>query len=147
MHRLRNMYKHASTLVWVLLLSVFLRSLIAPGFMLDTSGDEPFEINITLCEGLNGVNAIEGMEHMHHDHHGMHDGGDDQNHDHEPDHFTATCGLWSGSSTFIEIVALDNDYLLQGNGHEHVLQYFTPYIKTNYRQKHQPRAPPVIRTV
>ena len=52
------------SLLTLLALAVVLRSLIAPGFMLEASADAPFGLTVTLCEGLGGIDQIDGMSAM-----------------------------------------------------------------------------------
>ena len=44
-----------SLLLWLLAITVSLRALIAPGFMLETNGDGPLGLAIVFCDGVNGA--------------------------------------------------------------------------------------------
>ena len=149
MHLIRKIYRK-SAVYWLLASSICLRSLIAPGFMLDTSADNPLDLRITICNGINGINSIDGLASMHqqhHDHHGMHDGGDDTNsHDHENDHFTAVCGLWSASGTFAYDFSPGNIHPPVIRKDKFPINYDSPLLGVVIHSRHLSRAPPFILT-
>ena len=90
--------KHNSIkLVWTIALAVVLRSLIAPGFMLDTKSTDGGLPSIILCEGPAGINAIPGLVQIDNHHH--HSGDHDEQHQHDQnDHSFLGCSLWSATS-------------------------------------------------
>lgn len=79
-------------LMGLLTIALLMRSLIAPGFMLETSNESPSGLAVVFCEGLNGVDVLNSMPTMHHHHHGD---SSDQNQQ------TSYCDLSSISKTFI----------------------------------------------
>jgi len=134
---------HRNSLVlWLLALSLGLRSLIAPGFMLTTDGDSPFGLTITLC-GTVGELAAFDDPHLAHGNIGI-----DQ-HDHEAAGglLSNACGLWSTSATYVQSITIDTDHLLQVIHDEFQIDYDAPNIRVSHRLQQQPRAPPVSRII
>lgn len=132
-----------SLLFWLLALTVGLRTLIAPGYMLETNGDGPLGLGIVLCEGLNGTLPLKSVtDDPHAAHHG-HDTGVPE--DQAANGMTGTtCALWSTSSTFIETLVFTGDHLLPV-GPERFVAVVPVLHNTLYRQQpQQPRAPPVF---
>jgi len=131
-----------SLLLCLLALSLGLRSLIAPGFMLNTGGDGLFGLSITLC-GSAGELAVFDDPHL------AHTDASPDHHNHDHDHEAAggllsnTCGLWSTSATYVQFITLDTDHLLQVNRDEFQINYHAPNIRLSHRLQRQPRAPPV----
>lgn len=135
---------HRNSMVLALLaLSLCLRSLIAPGFMLTTDVDSPFGLSITLC-GSAAELAVFDDPHLAH---GNTDPAQPQ-HAHDHDHEAAggllsnTCGLWSTSATYVQFISIDTDYMLQVDRDEFQINYHSPNIRLSHRLQQQPRAPP-----
>jgi len=131
-----------SLFLWLLAITVGLRALIAPGFMLETGGDGPFGLSIVLCEGLNGKIAGSPSDDPHaiHKHHG--NAAADENA--STGMAGETCGLWSTSSTFVQIIAITNDHLFSAGPDQFNAvssSFNTPLLR---QQPQQPRAPPVV---
>lgn len=131
-----------SLLFWLLALTVGLRALIAPGYMLETNGDGPLGLGIILCEGVNGSVPFKPVsDDPHAMHHGHHDTGMPE--DQAANGMTgATCALWSASSTFVETIAFVSDHLFPVRP-ERYIAVVTVLHNALYRQQpQQPRAPP-----
>jgi hypothetical protein len=134
------MYKRRHKILpWLLFASVALRSIVAPGYEfanVDENGD--FRFGIIWCPGLNNIYALD-----------IDDDGHDHDHDQPTnkssgDHFTATCGLWTGNTNFVYNQIDINAGLL-------ILQLIrlknSDFITTPFsciRRNHPPRAPPVF---
>jgi hypothetical protein len=115
------------TAIWLIAAMLVLRSMIAPGYMLDIRGEGLGGLHITLCDGLNGALQSDGD----HNAHAGHDTG------------LTSCGLWATSSTFNQTESLPHNSLLRFGPDE--FNHSLPLLvssQTIYRQ-HQPRAPPV----
>jgi len=137
-------------LLWLVVITVCLRSLIAPGYMLDTGSAGAFGIRITLCGGLNDLQAIKGLdtgEVDHHAHHGMqHDEqGDD---DVGQGMSSALCGVWTASTaTLTTTHAILANLTLIAEAEQFVLNFGSPLIRSLHDKQQQPRAPPGTCTV
>jgi len=129
-----------SLFLWLLAITVGLRALIAPGFMLETGGDGPLGLSIVLCEGLNGKTTGSPSDDPHaiHKHHG--NAATDE--DVSTGMAGETCGLWSTSSTFVQTIAIAHDHLFPAGPDQYVI--FSSSINTPLfrQQPQQPRAPP-----
>lgn len=80
-------------LIWTIALAIFLRSLIAPGYMLDPVSSDNAGLNIIVCHGLASIYAPPSSGgHKHH--HGEHNGQ-------EQHYATPSCGFWTTSGLFI----------------------------------------------
>lgn len=136
---------HKPILFWLLILSLGLRSLIAPGFMLDTRGDGPLGLGIVFCGGLNGINSIAGID----DPHSMHQDsdGDTDNHAMHDGLYGPGCGLWSASGTYVEPIVLNSDGLLQAGPDQFQLDYISPDTRVSFQFHRPARAPPVTRII
>ena len=137
MQRIRKLNYHQQLLL-LLVLSITLRSLIAVGFMVDTSVDDGL-FTITLCDGPAGINAI--SKEKHHQHH--HD--DDDNDQSAVEHGFTACHFWSASSISL---ALNQDVINLSTAFSYsaankVLHLLVP--RTNYLYSHS-RSPPVLLT-
>lgn len=141
MKNIRTLHRN-SLFFWLLALTVGLRSLIAPGFMLETNGDGPLGLGIVLCEGLNGALPLDtgNSDHVAHQHH---DSGMSQD-ESASGMAGTTCALWSTSSTFVETLVFASDHLVPAGQDPFVA--VTPVLNQSlYRQTpQQPRAPPVL---
>jgi hypothetical protein len=124
----------------LLICGIILRSLIAPGFMLDTGDQAPLGIGITLCNGPNGINTITKIALQHYRRGNSKIPG---RHERSSDHFTATCDLWTASATFVGSPALDTDHLLAPHAHSEPFNYLPPHITEFFQYQHRPRAPPL----
>jgi hypothetical protein len=136
-------------LLWLVVVTVCLRSLIAPGFMVESGGGGMFDIRITLCGGLNAIDAIKGMDSTdadHHAHHRMQHEGKDENAG--QDMSSASCGVWSASVASLATThAVLANLTLIAAAERFDLDYNSPLIRSLYYKHQQPRAPPVISTV
>lgn len=156
MTSLRNMLRDRSLLV-LLTLAVVLRSMIAPGFMLDTSADSPLGISLTFCEGFAGINSVKPAstdEHSGHHAHAMHMDhampADDSTHaDHNQDHSmpSASCAALSISSTFIDIPHDLTAPLAPQTAAVIRSEESSPLYQNSHTKPQQPRAPPVSLTI
>lgn len=142
MHLIRKV-RHKPLFIWLLILSLGLRSLIAPGFMLDTRGDGPLGLGITFCGGLNGINTIAGLDDPHSMHHDS--DGDSDSHDMHDGLFGAGCGLWSASATYVEVLSPGIDELVQISSEDFYPGYTSSFPRSLALLRQQPRAPPVSR--
>ena len=130
--------RRITILPWLLFASLALRSLVAPGYEfanVDENGE--FSFGIVWCPGLNNIYALDT------------DDGHDHDHDQpakqpsgEGDHFTATCGLWTGNTSFVYNQVDTGSWLLilQSIRNDFIHDITTPvtYVSRN----HPPRAPP-----
>src|SRR5262249_21005692 len=127
-------------LLWLLAMTVGMRALIAPGFMLETNGDGPLGLGIVLCKGLNGAIPLKSASDPHamHQHHGTGIPEDET----ASGMTGATCALWSTSSTFVETITFASDHLFPSGPDQFVAA--VPVLNNSlYRQlPQQPRAPP-----
>jgi len=141
MNLIRQIHRN-TLLLWLLAITVGLRALIAPGFMLETNGDGPLGLAIVLCEGLNGA-IPSGSSDDPRALHGKHHGSGTAEEDATTGLTGTTCGLWSTSSTFVETIAFAGDHLFP-LGPDQFVPVNTPLISHLFRQQpQQPRAPPV----
>jgi len=142
MNIIRKMQRN-NLMLWFLAITIGLRALIATGFMLETNGDGPFGLAIVLCDGMSGTALPDAGT----DPHAVHKHHDNSTSDQDA---TAgltgnTCGLWSTSSTFVQVIALASD-LPDTTGRDPYVQYSRPLAAVLfYQQPQQPRAPPVSR--
>lgn len=149
---LRTLLRDRSLLV-ILTLAVVLRSMIAPGFMLDTRADSPLGISLTFCEGFGGINRItpaSADDHTSHHAHAMQMDHampvDNSTHaDHNQDHSipSASCAALSISSTYIDI---PHDITAQLAPPLAVVirsEASSPLYRNSHNKPQQPRAPPV----
>ena len=122
--------------------AVFLRALIAPGFMLDVGGGGPFGLQIVLCDGPAGIAALPSGNHASHQQAGA--AYDHQNHDeHADQHLSATCGMWMSSSIFVAQAAMVVDAPPPRNDHPVVARQIPIAASKRTAGEHPPRAPPV----
>jgi len=134
---------HRNSLVlWLLVLSLGLRSLIAPGYMLTTDAESPFGLSIALCGSAVGL-AIFNDPHLAH----VNIGAEQPNHEATSGLLSNTCGLWSTSATYVHFITIDVDHLLQVIHDEFQINYDAPNIRLSHRPQQQPRAPPVSRII
>jgi len=128
-------------LFWLLAITVGLRALIAPGFMLEVNGDGPLGLGVVFCDGINSFAQIDPAKDPHALHH--HHGSDNKNDTASMGMAGETCGLWSTSSTFVETLSFVSDHLTPVGPDEYVVTQVS-LITPLYRQlPQQPRAPPV----
>ena len=134
-----------SLFLWLLAITVGLRALIAPGFMLETGGDGPLGLSIVLCEGLNGKTTGSPSDDPHaiHKHHGNAAADEDVS----TGMAGETCGLWSTSSTFVETIAFVSDHLFPAGPDQYVTVSSSINTPLFRRQPQQPRAPPVTHLI
>jgi hypothetical protein len=128
---------------WLFALAIGLRSLIAPGFMLNTGGDGPFGLSITFCGGLNGADNIPAVHDPHAAHHGAGDHAVDQSHETGHGLVNAGCGLWSASATFVQNIEFTSDHLLLSGPDQFQIDYQSPSLRAFHGLRLQARAPPV----
>ena len=134
-------FRRNKSLIRALAIGIFLRALIAPGFMLDVGGSGPFGLQIVLCDGPGG-NAgltIDNHQSHHQSGHAADRTDPDQNSD---DHLSATCGMWMSSSTFVSQAPVSFDAVPQPDQDFDVRNYSPPYISRRIPGEQQPRAPP-----
>jgi len=136
---MRKVHRNSAVL-WLLALSLGLRSLIAPGFMLNVNGEGPFGLSITLCGGLHGAHELSVFD----DPHLTHGKSDFTPHNHEAENGLVGngCGLWSTSATYVQTVSINTDQLLQLDRDRFQIDYLAPNIRGYHRLQQQPRAPP-----
>jgi len=135
---------HRSNLMlWLLALTVGLRALIAPGFMLEVNGDGPLGLGIVLCDGFSSLTQTEPAEDPHASH--KHHGSDNSKDDVTTGMAGQTCALWATSSTFVESNAIVSDQLVPLGPDEYVVRLDSLTAPLYRQQPQQPRAPPVSR--
>jgi len=112
--RLIRTIQRRRLLLWFLFLSLGLRSLIAPGFMLDTGGAGPFGLSVSICPGPNGIYAIPAFANPHDGHHTAGSQAPASDHDHSVSGMSgATCGTLSAGSISLVAVVYTGDRLLE----------------------------------
>ncbi len=127
----------------ILLFGLLLRSLIASGFMVDTSPNDGNLFSIIICDGPAGINAIPGISKhaQHHEHHHEHESGE---HNHEAqDHGLSACSFWSSSSQTLlaDVLLLD---VTDAKLTEEVVVYQTQFIHNYSSNSRLARAPPSL---
>ena len=139
MHMNGRRIRRFRILTGLLLAAVCARSLIAPGFMLDTRRAFDGTFPITVCHGLNGMETLAGLmpKARHGAHHGAH-------HERDPaaPHFTAACGLWYAGTSFISVACQDFDFSLSAGRDRPAEPPRISYSGTHKRTQFA-RAPPV----
>ena len=145
---------HSNRMIfWLLALSIGLRSLIAPGFMLDFNDDSPLGISITLCstlDELKELGILNGPHILHdthedtqHDHHGV----THYEHEEETGLSGHSCGVWSPNTIFVQDIEVNSNHLYQFESDQFSIDYLSPGTKDSYQFRHQARAPPVSRLI
>lgn len=130
--------RRSSFVVRTLVCGVLLRSLIAPGFMLDVGGSGPFGLQIVLCDGPAGTASLAAQNHR-----GPHGTTDVAGHEQHPEeHLSATCGMWMSSSVYVGDLAPDIDLRLEGKAHSSFVWRSATPIVQRPDNKARPRAPP-----
>ena len=140
MHFFRKLITHRK-LAALLTIGMLLRSIVAVGYMLDTSPADGGLLSIKLCDGPAGINAIAGLE-DHSQHHGHHD----QNEEHEhasQDHAFSSCGFWSASSQLLlaDTIVFENQIRFHSDEIIHYQNNLTIQFLVNARYA---RAPPSL---
>lgn len=128
--------------LWLLAIMIGLRGLIAPRFMLDTSGDGPLGLSIVFCEGLNGNTFPLPSANSTTDHH-QHHGSDSSAPETTTGMVGHSCALWSISSLYMESVVAVSHQLFLPDSDLYETQFVTLLASIYFRQPQQPRAPPV----
>lgn len=139
MNLIRKAHRN-SLWLWLLAITVGVRALIAPGFMLETTGDGPFGLAIVFCEGLNGASGTSDDPHALH---GKHHGNTGADEDATTGLTNASCGLWSTSSTLVEALAFSAEHLYPSGPDQFGLVSDSVVFTLFRQQPQQPRAPPV----
>ncbi len=142
MHFFRKLFTNKK-LSSILLFGLLLRSLIATGFMLDTSPADGRFLSIVVCEGPASINAIAGLSEQsnQHDHHQQHENHED---DHEAqDHSFTACNFWSSSSQTLLANLLFFDATNKKLTSE-VVVYQTQFIHHYSSNSRLTRAPPSL---
>jgi len=146
----RYLLRHRSMLALLAMVMV-LRSLIAPGFMLETSAETPLGFTLTLCEGFGSFDRIDTdivSVHAHGDHstHSGHDnvpaGNNPANENHGMP--SVTCAALSVSSAYIEIPHDVSGLFYQSVVADIRPDFIAVVIRTFNSLPQQPRAPPFL---
>lgn len=153
MKRLRRLRLHP-VIHLVLGLSLALRVLVAPGFMILPDEEGPLGFTFSLCEGMGGIDTIESMDGLS-DHHRFHDpammdaamidamveSSDDapMSNQVEP-----PCAVWSTSSASMAIMLV---VLASTSDYPQTISVSHPdtdqqRLETPFYQSRHPRAPP-----
>lgn len=143
MRTIRTLQRKAAWF-WLFALAISLRSLIAPGFMLDTGGEGPFGLSITFCGGLNGINNIPAVHDAHAAHGAANHTVDHQGYDSGHGLVNAGCGLWSTSATFVQNIDFSSDHLWLSGPDRFRIDYQSPSLRASHGLRLQARAPPVV---
>ena len=128
-------------LLWLVVITVCLRSLIAPGFMLETNGDGPLGLSIVLCDGITVAAPADPKIDPHALH--KHPGSVDADENTSTGMAGETCGLWSTSSTFVQTLVFASDHLVPFGPDEYIVSLDSLIAPLYRQQPQQPRAPPV----
>ena len=133
------MYKRITKfLPWLLFASVLLRSLVAAGYEfanVDENGE--FSFGIVWCPGLNNIYALDTEDDHDHDH-----DHDQLPEDSSSEHFTATCDLWTGNTSFVNNQLNISAGLLILQPKWHTSVYVNVIPLTFFNRNHPTRAPP-----
>ena len=125
-------------LPWLLFLSIALRSLVAPGYEfanVDENGE--FSFGVVWCPGLNNIYSLDQGDGHDHEH-----DNDDPSDNTEGDHFTATCGLWTGNTSFLSNHVFIAEQLLILNAVKSRTAHTENLKFVIFHRSHPPRAPP-----
>jgi fructose-1,6-bisphosphatase/inositol monophosphatase family enzyme len=112
---------------------------VAPGYEfanVDENGE--FSFGVVRCPGLNNIYSLDKGDGHDHDHEGI-----DPSNNSEGDHFTATCGLWTGNTSFISNCIFSTEQLLILNNHQAITVYSEDVKYNQLWRRHSPRAPPI----
>jgi hypothetical protein len=129
----------------LLAMVIAMRSLVAPGFMLDFNDDNPLGITIILCGGWANSDQPDNFD----DPHAMHKGIDTNQHQHESEYYLSgtSCELWSTSSTFVQTVVINIDNLLQLGSDIYLFPNIVFFDRISFLSPQQPRAPPTFQHI
>jgi hypothetical protein len=110
-----NIFRHPlrhSGKMWLLVTALLLRSLIAPGFMLEFNPDSLLGVTVSPCSGMNSIDAIKGLTSGEHEHagHGSVHSTDGQNEEHTA--ISTHCATWSVGNAFMVSLHTGNQGLL-----------------------------------
>ena len=122
----------------MLFVSVLLRSLVAAGYEfanVDENGE--FSFGIVWCPGLNNIYALDTDDNHDHDH-------DKVPEDSSTDHFTATCDLWTGNTSFVNSQVNIHAGLFIPRQLWDVFIYDNGIPSTFINRNHPARTPPFI---
>ncbi len=123
-------------LIWFISLSVFLRSFIAPGYMVSASAENG--LGLILCNGPVSFN-IQQDQHSEHHHHDNHSNDDVSN----EIHISPICSHWSTSS----LLVIDSLFKPENVKAIHVkqhTQYITRLFQQVFNNNHDIRGPPSL---
>lgn len=84
-------------LIWVISLAVFLRSFIAPGYMISASAEDG--LGLIFCDGPVSLNIQQDQSSGHHAEHQHHGNNDDEVQ--QEIHISPICSQWSTSSLLV----------------------------------------------
>ena len=126
---------------WLLAMVLAMRSLVAPGFMLDFNDENPLGITITLCGGWANSDQPDNFD----DPHAMHKGIDTNQHESDYNLSSTSCELWSTSSTFVQTVDINIYNLLQPGADIYLIPNNVFHDHLSFLSPQQPRAPPSLR--
>ncbi|MEQ8428437.1 MAG: hypothetical protein RLT87_06055 [Gammaproteobacteria bacterium] len=125
----------------LLLTALVLRSLVATGYMLDTSPADGSLLSIKLCDGPAGIYKTVGDDpHQHHHADAEHD----QHEQHElsgEQHVFSACSFWSSSSQLL-LLSFSLDHLLDNARHTAVFDQAVATGTNAFTRTRFPRAPP-----
>jgi len=156
-----------SPVLTILAVAVVLRSLIAPGLIVENTSNNPVGLTVAYCEdfskspqvSISGLSQSDGHSHLHIGHVYDLQGLAGQNVDttghthtgleHESGHGLSSthCGLWTASASFLADINpnFSGQQFVRGSGVFNS-EYNTPHRKASYNQQQQPRAPPFLHT-
>lgn len=126
---------------WSLIMTMALRSLISPGFMLSVNEESPLGISITFCEGLNGSSITTSLNDQHTDHkQSSLEGFNPKTGDYTANQ---TCGSWATSSIYLQVVHVDLSELLEVFSEQYPVNKYQPNFLSTIRSQQHARAPPL----
>jgi hypothetical protein len=108
LNAVRRSLLHGSA-IRILTALIILRSLLAPGFMVEPDGDSFTGFTISICENIYGVYDMDTTASMSHGHHGSDSG---QDHTSDTHHLSTLCDALSLSTAFLDIQHSHNDLYL-----------------------------------
>lgn len=135
-----------AALFWLLVMAVALRSLIAPGLMLNPEVEGPLGVGISFCDGFDTIASQDFFS----DPHSAHSHTDTSHGSHGHEHPAGTdhdlsghgCGLWNVSSLYVHTLHFSFEHTRYFGPDRLRADYHTPFGKETYRKPQQARAPP-----
>ncbi len=129
-------------LIWIISLSIFLRSFIAPGYMISASAENG--LKLILCDGPVSLN-VQQDQHSDHNAHNDHSAHNEHSNDDASNeiHISPICSQWSTSSLLV-INTLFEPANVIAIHHNQQTQYQTRLFQQVFNNNHDIRGPPSL---